>query len=243
MAQDRRVDVTGSVVLVTGASSGIGEATARMAAARGAHVVLGARREDRLRALAEELPGAVVRRTDVTVRADLDALVAAALDAHGRVDVLVNNAGQGLHLPLAEVGAGDLRAILDLNVVAALEAMQAVLPAMREQGRGAIVNVSSGTARMVLPGAGAYAASKAALDMLSAVARREFAGYGVVVSTVWPFVTATEFHTSLRAGGMPSGRAGMPPADPPERVAEAILGLVESGEPEAVLVPPGAGRR
>ena len=228
------MDIAGSVMVITGASSGIGEATARAAAARGAHVVLGARREQRLAAIGAELPGAVTRRTDVTSRADLDALVQAALDAHGRVDVLVNNAGQGLHLPLAEVAAEDLRAVLELNVVAALEAMQAVLPAMRTQGRGAIVNVSSGTTRRVLPGVGAYAASKAALNMLSAVARQEFAADGVVVSTVYPFITDTEFHDVLRAGALDHR---MPAGDPPERVAEAILELVETGDEERVLVP------
>jgi short-subunit dehydrogenase len=238
--QDRVVDIDGSVMVVTGASSGIGAATARAAAARGARVVLGARREDRLAALAAELPGAVVRRTDVTVRADLDALVQAALDAHGRVDVLINNAGQGLHQPLEKVTAEDLRAILELNVVAALEAMQAVLPAMRAAGRGAIVNVSSGTTRAVLPGVGAYAASKAALNMLSEVARKEFADDGIVVSTVYPFVTATEFHDVLRAGALHPERRHA--GDPPEKVADAILGLVDSGEREAVLVPPGFGR-
>jgi short-subunit dehydrogenase len=233
------VDIDGSVMVITGASSGIGAATARAAAARGAHVVLGARRQARLDTLAAELPGAVAVRTDVTVRADLDALVQAALDAHGRVDVLINNAGQGLHEPLEKVTAGDLRAVLELNVVAALEAMQAVLPAMRANGRGSIVNVSSGTTRAVLPGVGAYAASKAALNMLSDVARKEFAPDGVVVSTVYPFVTETEFHDVLRAGGF-QRRPGMA-GDPPEKVADAILALVESGEREAVLTPPGFG--
>ena len=223
------MQIDGSVMVITGASSGIGAATARAAAARGAHVVLGARRAGRLQELAAELDGAVAVRTDVTRRADLDALVQTALDVHGRVDVLVNNAGQGLHVPLAEVTAEDLRAVLDLNVVAALEAMQAVLPPMKAQGRGAIVNVSSGTTRGAFPGVGAYAASKAALNMLSAVARKEFAQYGIVVSTVYPFITATEFHQVLRAGTL---RAGAPAGDPPEHVADLILELVETGDEE-----------
>jgi short-subunit dehydrogenase len=227
------VEIDGSVVIITGASSGIGAATARAAAARGAHVVLGARRAGRLEQLAAELPGAIAVRTDVTVRSDLEALVQAALDRHGRVDVLVNNAGQGLHAPLAEVRAEDFRAILRLNVVAALEAMQVVLPPMRAQKRGSIVNVSSGTTLMVLPGAGAYAATKSALNMLSAVARKEFAECGVVVSTVYPFVTATEFHDVLRGGGRPP----LPMAHPPEQVADAILDLVETGDEERSLVP------
>jgi NADP-dependent 3-hydroxy acid dehydrogenase YdfG len=232
------VDIDGSVVVITGASSGIGAATARAAAARGARLVLGARRAGRLQELVAELPGALAVRTDVTSRADLDGLVQAALNAHGRVDVLVNNAGQGLHLPLADVRAGDLRAVLELNVVAALEAMQAVLPAMRAQGHGAIVNVSSGTTRGAFPGVGAYAASKAALNMLSAVARKEFAEYGVIVSTVYPFITRTEFHEVLRAGALDRR---MPAGDPPERVAAAILELVETGAEERVLVPAHRG--
>jgi NADP-dependent 3-hydroxy acid dehydrogenase YdfG len=228
------VDIDGSVMVITGASSGIGAATARAAAERGARLVLGARRAGRLEELVGELPHAIAVRTDVTSRADLDGLMRAALDAYGRVDVLVNNAGQGLHLPLADVRAGDLRAILELNVVAALEAMQAVLPPMRAQGRGAIVNVSSGTTRGSFPGVGAYAASKAALNMLSAVARKEWAEFGVVVSTVYPFITRTEFHEVLRAGSLDRRS---PAGDPPERVAEAILELVETGDEERVLVP------
>jgi NAD(P)-dependent dehydrogenase (short-subunit alcohol dehydrogenase family) len=139
-------------------------------------------------------------------------------------------------VPLDAVTAEDLRAVLELNVVAALEAMQAVLPAMRAQRRGAIVNVSSGTTRMVLPGVGAYAASKAALNMLSAVARKEFADDGIVVSTIYPGVTATEFHDVLLAGQLHPDRRRIP-GDPPEKVAEVILGLVESGEAEADLRP------
>jgi short-subunit dehydrogenase len=223
-------------MVITGASSGIGATTARAAAARGAHVVLGARRAGRLEELVAELPGALGVRTDVTRRAELDGLVRAALNAHGRVDVLVNNAGQGLHQPLADVRAEDFRAVLELNVVAALAAMQAVLPLMRQQGRGAIVNVSSGTSRMVLPGVGAYAATKSALNTLSAVARSEWAGLGIVVSTVYPGITATEFHDVLRAGRL---RPGLPAGDPPERVADAILELVETGAEERVL----GGRR
>jgi short-subunit dehydrogenase len=112
---------------------------------------------------------------------------------------------------------------------------------MRARGGGAVVDVSSGTSRAVLPGLGAYAASKSALNMLSAVARRELAADGIVVSTVYPFITATEFHDSLRAGEL-RVQPGTPPPHTAEQVAEAVLALVRSGEPEAVLVPEGLGR-
>src|SRR6266487_3973294 len=187
------VEIADKVVVVTGASSGIGEATARAAAARGARVVLAARRVERLAALAEQL-----------------------------------------NAPLEQVQLTDFAAIVELNLYAPLLAMQAVLPVMRRQGSGAIVNVGSGTTRMVLPGVGAYAATKAALNMLSQVARAEFAPAGVVVSLVYPSITATEFHQALRAGARPDRRPPFTP-DPPERVAEAILHAVATGEPELTL--------
>ena len=229
------MELSGAVVLVTGASSGIGAATARAAAAAGSRVVLAARRRDRIEALAAELPDALAVETDVTAPGAIETLVGRVLEHYGRIDVLVNNAGQGLHEPIERIGADDLRAVLELNVVAALAAMQAVIPAMREQGAGAIVNVSSGTTLHTFPGVGGYAASKAALNTLSAVARLELADDGIVVSTVYPRITATEFHDVLRAGAL---RAGAPSGTPPEEVAEVILGLVRSGEEQAVLPAP-----
>ncbi len=229
------MELTDAVVLVTGASSGIGAATARAAADAGAKVVLAARRVDRIRALADELPDALAVETDVTRDGDLAALAAAALDRYGRIDVLINNAGQGLHEPLERVDPADFRAVLELNVVAALVAMQVVLPAMRAQGGGAIVNVSSGTTLHVFPGVGAYAASKAALNQLTATARLELAPDGIAVSTVYPRITDTEFHETLRAGEL---RDGAPKGTPPEEVAAVILDLVRSGEEQAVLPAP-----
>ena len=224
------MDITDRVVVITGASSGIGEATARLAHARGAHVVLTARRTERLQTLAQELPGSLVVTADVTRADDRRAIVDAATERFGRLDVLVNNAGRGLHLPLDQVEPEDYAAILDLNVGAALAMMQAVLPAMRSQHEGSIVNISSGTTLRVIPGLGAYAATKSALNMLSAVARAEFADDGVVVSNVLPMYTDSEFHEQLQAG---AERQQAPmQADTAEHVAEEILRAVETGEAE-----------
>ncbi|MFI5959948.1 SDR family NAD(P)-dependent oxidoreductase [Cryptosporangium sp. NPDC051539] len=230
------MELEGAVVLVTGASAGIGAATARLAAKAGARLVLAARRADRIEALAGELPDAIAIPTDLTDSGQIPTAVQVALDAYGRIDVLVNNAGQGLHLPLEQVDPDDFRAVLELNVVAPLLAMQAVLPTMRRQGGGAIVNVSSGTSRRVIPGLGAYAATKSALNMLSAVARAELAADGIAVSTVYPVITATEFHDVLRAGSL-TARPGMPPAQTAEQVAEVILDLIRTGDEEAFLHP------
>ena len=229
------MDLDGAVVIVTGASSGIGAATGRMAAGRGAKVVLAARRADRIDALAAELPDSLAVPTDLRDPAQIAQMVAATLDRFGRVDVLVNNAGQGLHVPVEQIRLDDLRAVTELNFYAPLLAMQAVIPAMRKQGGGAIVNVSSMTSRMVLPGVGGYSATKAALNMLSAVARKELASDGIVVSIVYPAVTATEFHQSLAAGGMVGGGSRTVKPHSAEFVAEAILGLIVSGEEEVQL--------
>jgi NAD(P)-dependent dehydrogenase (short-subunit alcohol dehydrogenase family) len=127
---------------------------------------------------------------------------------------------------------------IELNLYGPLLAMQAVIPLMRAAGGGQIVNVSSGTTLMTPTGTAGYAASKAALNMLSAVARAELADDGVVVSTVYPFVTATEFHDQLRAGAG-RGTPRLPGLGPqtPEEVAEAIVDLVITGAESAVLVP------
>ena len=114
------MEIDRAVCIVTGASSGIGAATARQLSGLGAEVVLAARRTDRIDALARELPGAVAVTTDVTAPDGLERLVATALDTFGRVDVLVNNAGQGLHVPVEQVDPADLRAVFELNVVAPL---------------------------------------------------------------------------------------------------------------------------
>lgn len=230
------MDVTDAVCIVTGASSGIGAATARLLSENGAHVVLAARRADRLDALAAELSGSLAVPTDVTAPGDVERLVAQTLDTFGRIDVLVNNAGQGLHVPLEDLDPGDLRAVFELNVVAPLFAMQAVLPSMRAQSGGAIVNVSSGTTLRVFPGLGGYATTKAALNMLSQVARLEFAAAGVTVSLVYPLVTATEFHQKLRAGHFAGG--GHIEPHPPELVAEAILFAIRSGEAHVLVADP-----
>jgi short-subunit dehydrogenase len=236
------MDIDGSVILITGASSGIGAATARAASRAGARLVLAARREDRVAQLAAELGDAIAVRCDVTDTTQVDALVDAALDAFGRIDVVVNNAGQGLQAEIERLSLDDFRAVLELNLVAPLAVMQAVLPTMRRQGSGSIVNVSSGTTFADVPGTGGYVASKIALERLSAVARNELEGTGITVSTMIPFATDTEFLASIKAGRseaeeMTAGAV----FDSPEQVADAILDLIRSGDARKDLVPVAYG--
>jgi short-subunit dehydrogenase len=173
----------------------------------------------------------------VTVPEQVERLVAKTVESYGRVDVLVNNAGQGLHVALEELDPADLRAVFELNVVAPLVGMQAVLPVMREHSGGAVVNVSSATSLRVFPGLGGYAATKAALNMVSQVGRLELAASGVVVSVVYPSVTATEFHERLRAGHLSSGAPHMAP-DPPELAAQAVVFAIRTGEAHVLVGDP-----
>lgn len=222
------IELTGRTVIVTGASSGIGAATARLLHAAGAYPVLAARRADRLAALSEELGGALAVPTDVTDGTQVRALAAAALDRHGRIDGLVNNAGAAIQGSIADLDVAEYRRILDLNVAALVDVTQAVLPAMRERGFGRIVNVSSGTTRRIATGVGAYAATKSAVNMISSVLREELAADGIAVSLLLPSVTATEFGNGMFKDGVPP-RPGMV-VHRPEYVAGVVLRLLRTGE-------------
>jgi len=233
------MDVNGKIALVTGASSGIGEATARLLAQKGARVVLAARSQEKLKRLAAELPESMAVVVDVTSQDDIDRLLASAVERLGGIDILVNNAGQGLHVPIEKIEMADYRAIMELNVYAPLALMQGVLPIMRKQGGGSIVNISSGTTRMILPGVAGYASTKCALNMLSQTARAEFAADNVVVSLIYPYITETLFHQNLRAksAGSSTRRRNMPPGHAAAYVAEHIVRCIETGETEISLVP------
>lgn len=236
MAEHADLDLTDQVIIVTGASSGIGEATARLLHNSGARPVLAARRADRLDVLSDELAGALAVPTDVTDPSQLRALVDAALARHGRVDGLVNNAGASFHGHLEEIDLASYLELLQLNVVSVVAAIQAVLPEMRRRHAGRIVNISSGTTMIALPGVGAYAASKSAVNMLSTVARKELADDGIAVSLVLPSITATEFGGGMFRNGV-TPRPGMV-AHSPEYVGRVILRALRTGE-ERIDIPHG----
>jgi short-subunit dehydrogenase len=226
--------VENAVVIVTGASSGIGESTARLLARVGAVPVLAARRRNRLEALAAELGGAVVIEADVTDVLDRQRIVDATIARHGRIDGLVNNAGGSLHQPIEQVGLHEFRQAFELNVVSVLALTQAVIPVMRAQGGGAIVNVSSGTTLFAAPGTGPYAATKAAVNLLGKVAGKELAGDGITVSTVFPSVSATDFRGGLFKTNPPAGMV----AHSPGYVAGFILKALRTGD-EEIIIPRG----
>jgi short-subunit dehydrogenase len=232
MSEARRL--TGAVVIVTGASSGIGEATARLLHRDGARPVLVARRRDRVEALGGELGGALAVEADVTVDADRRRLVEETLARHGRIDGLINNAGGSLHEPLEQVDLSEFRHAFELNTVSVLALMQAMVAPMRAEGGGAIVNISSGTTRRATPGTGPYAATKAAVNLLSAVAREELAADGIAVTCLFPSITATDFRGGLFRTSPPPGMI----AQSPEYVAGFVLRALRYGEAE-IVIPPG----
>lgn len=215
------MDPHDKVVILTGASTGIGAATARLLAAEGARLVLAARSPAPLESLAAALPGEhLAVPTDVADPAACAALVAAAAARFGRVDILINNAGVGLNGPVAELDLGALERALAVDLLGPLRLVQAALPLMG--GRGQIINVSSVLAAQTLPYLGGYAAAKAALERMSESLRMELRGAGVAVTVVRPGSTRTAFRAnSLGADGQ--RRRMSTPAVLPEAVARAIL--------------------
>jgi NADP-dependent 3-hydroxy acid dehydrogenase YdfG len=217
-----RVAIRGSVAVVTGASAGIGRATAIMLHERGARVVVAARRMDRLEKLAGELDGLAVA-CDVRVWEQVEALVDRAVEWGGRIDIMVNNAGFGMGAALHEQDPLRAAEMVQTNVVGVLNGVRAAGAVMARQGSGGIVNVSSIVGHFPEVGSGAYAATKAAVDSISGTAYRELRDHGVHVVNVKPALTDTEFREVSR--GWP-GQVG---GDPPEKVARWICDALESG--------------
>jgi NAD(P)-dependent dehydrogenase (short-subunit alcohol dehydrogenase family) len=225
------MDIDGRVFIVTGASSGIGLATAQALAARGGKVALVARSTQALEELAATLPGSLAITADMTDFAAVRQAVADIDHHYGRIDGLVNNAGRSYAAAIEEIDPAVFDEIFHLNVLGPIVAMQSVIPVLRRQGAGSIVNINSGTAFMTIPQYGVYSASKRALMGFSLTARAELSGDGIVVSEVYPFVTATNFgknRVGNPSGGGPS--ANYAEGDTPEFVAGIVLKAIEDGE-------------
>ncbi len=231
------MEIKGKVVLITGASYGIGKATAELFSRQGAKVALAARSLDKLKAMAATMPDSFVIPVDMTKPEQARKMVNDTAAHYGRLDVLINNAGRGMHTPIEFADPEDYACLMSLNVYGPLIAMQATIPLMRKQGGGSIVNISSGLTRMALPGVGPYASTKSALNMLSLAARKELEKDNIVVSLVLPGVTDTDFRKNSFPSKVPFARpsGSMPPADPPELVAAKILEAVATGAAEVVL--------
>ena len=200
------MDISNKVVIITGASGGIGLATARLFAQKGARLALAARSAEKLEHIVSELPDAIALPTDMRDEYAVQQMITQTLQYYKRIDALINNAGQGLHVPIEKADIQQYRAIFELNVVSVLETMQAVIPIMRSQGSGVIVNISSGTSKAFFPGVGPYASTKYALNSLTLTARQELAAENIHVGLVYPGITATDFHDNLAGGQLHNQR-------------------------------------
>jgi NADP-dependent 3-hydroxy acid dehydrogenase YdfG len=229
---DAMTDLDGAVVAITGASGGIGEATAVLLGRRGARVVLGARRAERLEAVAERVRTAggeaLTAVTDVRRREDLAALVDLARERFGRLDALVGNAGVGLVSPIDALRVDDWDEMIDVNLRGVLHGVAAALPVFRAQGHGQFVTVVSTAGLRIVPDQVVYAATKNAVRTLSEGLRQE-AGATLRVTAVSPGFTDTEFVGGIVDDAVREGliRRRDEIAMPPEAVARAIVFALE----------------
>lgn len=194
-------NIEGKVVVITGASSGLGEATARLLSAQGAIVVLGARRGDRLQALADELTGnggnALAIPTDVIHCDQVKRLIDTAVQKYGRIDVIINNAGLMPQAPLDRLKIDEWDKTIDVNIKGVLYGIAAALPYMQQQKAGHIINVSSVAGHKVGPGFAVYAATKHAVRALSEGLRQEVKPYNIRTTVISPGAVATELPNSV----------------------------------------------
>ena len=225
-------DIKDKVIAITGASSGIAEATALILAERGAKVVLGARRADRLQALAQRITDkggeAVCLAMDVKKREDLTALVALARDTYGRIDVMINNAGIGPISPLDELRVEDWEEMIDVNIKGPLYGIAAALPVFRQQGFGHFVNTLSTAGLIIKPTMAVYAGTKNAMRTIAEGLRLE-AGPHLRVTNISPGMIRTDFADSMTNQGIKAEMAKRmrEMAISPDAIARAIAFAIE----------------
>lgn len=221
-------NIKSKVVIITGASSGIGESTAKRLAAEGANVVLAARREDKLKLLTDEIRGAggeaVYLKADVTSRKDMNSLAQLAMDTYGHIDVLVNNAGIMPNSRLNELKVDEWDRMIDVNVKGVLYAIAAVLPFMKIQKSGHVINISSISGHIIVPTTAVYSATKFAVRAISEGLRQEESPeFGIRSTNISPGVVETELLNSVTSPEVISMSDWIRSLSiSPERIAAAI---------------------
>lgn len=229
-------NIDGKVIVITGASSGLGEAAARLLSARGARLVLGARRTDRLQQLADELDPsgqrAIAVATDVTVREQVAHLVDTAVQTFGRIDVMVNNAGLMPLAPIERLTVGDWDRMIDVNLKGVLYGIAAALPHMQRQMSGQFVNVSSVAGHKVMLNGAVYSATKHAVRALSEGLRQETKAWNIRTTIVSPGAVDTELQGSVTEPDIARGMRDFyqAVAIPADAFARAVAFAIEQPE-------------
>lgn len=226
------MNIEGKVIVITGASSGIGESAARLLAARGAKVVLGAGREDRIDALVKEITAkggsAIGFKTDVTWRGEVEALVKGAMDEYGRIDVIVNNAGIMPIAPMAALKVEEWDRMIDVNIKGLLYGVAAALPIMRKQKPGHIINIASVAGLKVFaPGGAVYSATKFAVRAVTEGLRLEHKADNIRTTIISPGAVATELAESGSEEAGEDLRELIKIAIPADSIARAIAYAIE----------------
>ncbi|WP_018885744.1 SDR family oxidoreductase [Paenibacillus massiliensis] len=225
-------NIQDKVVIITGASSGIGEATAKELAAKGAKLVLAARREDRLKKLQQEIEAqggkAIYHVTDVTSHTQMEELAKEALQAFGKIDVIVNNAGVMPLSPIAELKVNEWDQMVDVNIKGVLYGIAAVLPFMRERKEGHIINVSSIAGHLVFPASSVYSGTKFAVRAITEGLRAEECVNNIRTTIISPGSTNTELIEAISGPELKSNiTEAMKIAIDPSGIARAIAFAIE----------------
>src|SRR5437773_5693888 len=229
-------NIEGKVIVITGASSGLGEAAARYLTSKSAIVALGARRVDRIQSLANELNGrggkALAIATDVTKYDQVKALVDAAVQTYGRLDVIINNAGLMPQSPLERLKIDEWNQMIDVNIKGVLYGIAAALPYMKQQKSGHIINVSSVAGHKVRAGGAVYAATKHAVLALSEGLRQEVKPYNIRTTVISPGAVATELPNSISEPDVAEGfhKFYEAFAIPPDSFARAVAFAISQPE-------------
>jgi len=243
------MNIQGKVVVITGASSGVGESTARLLATNGARVVLGARRKDRIDAVVQDITAkggsALGFKTDVTRRGDVEVLVRGAMDRYDRIDVIVNNAGIMPIAPMAALKVEEWERIIDVNMKGLLYGVAAVLPMMQKQKQGHIINMASVFGiKVFAPGATVYCATKSAVRALTEGLRMELHAEHIRCTMISPGAVATELpESSSEEATRKNLREFYKMAIPADSIARAIAYAIEQPaevEVDEIVIRPTA---
>jgi short-subunit dehydrogenase len=239
--QRKIMEIKDKVILITGASGGIGSAISKHLAEHGAKMVLNDIDQRALEKLSSEIPNSVAVPGDVTQAKDAKRIVETTLERFDRIDVLINNAARGMYRSVEQIDFEEYRSLLELNTIAPLRLMQLVIPHLRKQGGGTILNISSASTKlMIVSNLAGYASTKYALNSISLTAREELKKDNITVSVIYPILVNTNFGKNA-VPPEPDWFRSPGPSDPhlpmitPERVAEKTLALLLSGEAEMVV--------